>query len=91
MSGREPLHPGTRAAHAGLPAAVNGEPFLPGPTFAAPFHLAGAGVPQGYGRYANPTYALYEAALGELEGGVAAMPEANASATPPSSSPSAAS
>jgi len=71
VSGREPLGPGTRAAHAGLPAAVNGEPFLPGPTFAAPFHLAGAGVPQGYGRYANPTYALYEAALGELEGGVA--------------------
>jgi cystathionine gamma-lyase len=65
------LHPGTRAVHAGLPSARDGAPFLPGPTFAAPFHLAGAGVPAGYGRYGNPTYALYEQALGELEGGAA--------------------
>ena len=71
MSPREELHTGTRAVHAGLPAAVDGEPFLPGPTFAAPFHLGGPGVPSGYGRYANPTYTRYEAALGELEGGAA--------------------
>jgi len=71
VSGHEELHHGTRAVHAGLPPARDGEPFLPGPTFAAPFHLEGAGVPAGYGRYANPTYALYEQALGELEGGAA--------------------
>ena len=28
----------TRAVHAGLPAPSAGEPFLPGPTFAAPYH-----------------------------------------------------
>ncbi|MDQ3631688.1 MAG: PLP-dependent transferase, partial [Actinomycetota bacterium] len=71
MSGRGGLGPGTRTVHAGLPPARHGEPFLPGPTFAAPFHLAGPGVPAGYGRYGNPTYALYEQALGELEGGTA--------------------
>lgn len=63
--------PGTRAVHAGLPAARDGEPFLPGPTFAAPFHLTGPGSPEGYGRYANPTFTRYERALGELEGGEA--------------------
>ncbi len=71
MSGREELHHGTRAVHAGLPPARDGAPFLPGPTFAAPFHLAGAAVPAGYGRYANPTYSHYEDALGDLEGGAA--------------------
>jgi cystathionine gamma-lyase len=62
---------GTRAVHAGLPEAANGEPFLPGPTFAAPFHLSGEMTPEGYGRFGNPTWTLYEAALGELEGGTA--------------------
>jgi cystathionine gamma-lyase len=59
--------------HAGLPAAADGEPFLPGPVFAAPYHLAGAAdaSPYGYARYANPTWTAYEAALGELEGGEA--------------------
>ncbi len=71
MNGPAERRPGTRAVHAGLPPARDGEPFLPGPTFAAPFHLAGPGVPAGYGRYENPTYALYEQALGELEGGAA--------------------
>jgi cystathionine gamma-lyase len=33
---------GTRAVHAGLPPARRGAPFLPGPTFAAPYHLADA-------------------------------------------------
>lgn len=65
------LHLGTRAVHAGLPAAVDGEPFLPGPTFAAPFHLSGPAAPEGYGRFANPTYTRFEAALGDLEGGTA--------------------
>jgi cystathionine gamma-lyase len=61
--------------HAGLPAAGDGEPFLPGPVLAAPFHLSGAAdaSPYGYARYANPTWSAYEAALGELEGGEAVL------------------
>jgi cystathionine gamma-lyase len=60
----------TRTAHAGLPTGADGEPFLPGPTFAAPYHLAGAAEASrfNYGRYDNPTWARLEDALGELEG-----------------------
>ncbi len=60
----------TRAAHAGLPAAADGQPFLPGPTFAAPYHLAGPADASrfNYGRYDNPSWARLEDALGELEG-----------------------
>ena len=61
----------TRAVHAGLPPAADGQPFLPGPTFAAPYHLAGDASPTGYGRYFNPTWEAWEAALGEIEGGPA--------------------
>jgi cystathionine gamma-lyase len=64
---------GTRAVHAGLPEPVPGEPFLPGPVFAAPYHLdpvAGpAAAPDGYGRPDNPTRRRLEAAIGSLEGG----------------------
>jgi len=61
--------PSTRAAHAGLPAPEQGAPFLPGPVLAAPFHLAGeVGEVVGYNREGNPTWALYERALGEFEG-----------------------
>jgi len=42
--------------------------MLPGPVLAAPFHLSGEGVPEGYGRYGNPTWSVLEAAIGELEG-----------------------
>jgi cystathionine gamma-lyase len=65
----------TRAAHAGLPAGADGEPFLPGPTFAAPYHLTGApeATRFGYGRHDNPTWARLEEALGELEGGQAVV------------------
>jgi cystathionine gamma-lyase len=59
----------TRATHAGLPAAAQGEPFLPGPTFQAGNHWSGDASPDGYGRTANPTWTRYEAALAELEGG----------------------
>jgi cystathionine gamma-lyase len=55
--------------HAGLPAPERGAPFLPGPVLAAPTHLSGDADPAGYGRYGNPTWSRYEAALGELEGG----------------------
>jgi len=67
--------PGTRAVHAGLPAPRPGAPFLPGPVFAAPFHLAGdpSAAAHGYQRYGNPTWDLYERALGELEGGEAVV------------------
>ena len=66
---------GTRVVRAGLPAAEQGEPFLPGPVFAAPFHLSGdpEDSPAVYGRYGNPTWARYERALGELEGGEAVL------------------
>ncbi|AVT41454.1 cystathionine gamma-lyase [Plantactinospora sp. BB1] len=64
---------GTRSVHAGLPAPVPGQPFLPGPVFAAPYHLDPAvgpeASPNGYGRPDNPTRRLLEAAIGELEGG----------------------
>ncbi len=66
------LNPETQVVHGGLPAAANGTPFLPGPAFAAPFHLAGdpeLPTREGYGRFTNPTWEGYEAALGVLEGG----------------------
>lgn len=61
----------TRVIHAGVPAPEQGTPFRPGPTFASTYHLSGepAGVPFSYGRFDNPTWASFEQALGELEGG----------------------
>jgi cystathionine gamma-lyase len=63
--------PSTRSVHAGLPPPAQGQPFLPGPVFAAPFHLSGPVDASrfGYHRYANPTWERLERALGELEGG----------------------
>lgn len=62
---------GTRAVHAGLPEPVPGQPFLPGPVFAAPYHLDPVDGPgdNGYGRPDNPTRRALEGAIGELEGG----------------------
>ncbi len=72
MSERPPeTGPSTRAVHAGLPAAADGEPFLPGPTFAGPYHLAGDASPTGYARYVNPTWTRWEEALTSVEGGPA--------------------
>lgn len=64
---------GTRVIRAGLPQGTQGQPFLPGPTFAAPYHAAGepASAPYTYGRFHNPTWTHFEQALGELEGGPA--------------------
>ncbi|RQX55490.1 hypothetical protein DLJ57_07215 [Micromonospora chalcea] len=63
---------GTRSVHAGLPEAVPGQPFLPGPVFAAPYHLdperGPSAAADGYGRPDNPTRRLLETAIGELEG-----------------------
>src|SRR6476646_2720931 len=71
----EPLGPSTRSVHAGLPPARQGEPFLPGPVLASAYHLAGDDVHAtfGYLREGNPTWAAYERALGELEGGEAVL------------------
>jgi cystathionine gamma-lyase len=63
------LGDGTRTVRAGVPDAEQGEPFLPGPALAAPFHLQGDvdSSEWVYTRYGNPTWARYEAAIGELE------------------------
>ncbi|MFD6433065.1 cystathionine gamma-lyase [Streptomyces venezuelae] len=59
---------GTRAVRVGLPEPVKHEPTLPGPVFAAHFHLPGD--PTGgyaYGRDENPTWTHLERAIAELE------------------------
>ncbi|GAA1772343.1 cystathionine gamma-lyase [Luedemannella helvata] len=67
-----PLGDSTRAVHAGLPPLTPGQPFLPGPVFAAPFVLdpvtGGEGI-DWYGRPHNASRRHLEAAIGELEGG----------------------
>ena len=67
--------PSTRVVRAGLPEAEQGEPFLPGPVFAAPFHLSGDpyAAPMAYTRYGNPTWARYEDAVGGLESAEAVL------------------
>lgn len=63
---------GTRSVHAGLPDPVPGQPMLPGPVLAAPYHLDPEGFRpggDGYGRPQNPTVRNLERAIGELEGG----------------------
>jgi cystathionine gamma-lyase len=61
----------TRIVRAGLPDVAQGEPFLPGPTFAGTYHLSGEPATSAYtyGRYHNPTWTRFEQALSELEGG----------------------
>ncbi|KRD21249.1 MULTISPECIES: cystathionine gamma-lyase [unclassified Streptomyces] len=59
---------GTRAVRAGVPEPVKYEPTLPGPVFAAHFHLPGEPTgPYTYGRDENPTWTHLEHAIGELE------------------------
>ncbi|MFJ3654710.1 cystathionine gamma-lyase [Streptomyces nigra] len=72
MSGTQGQAPvpgdGTRAVRAGLPEPVKYEPTLPGPVFAAHYHLPGE--PTGaytYGRDENPTWTHLERAIGSLE------------------------
>lgn len=63
-----PRGDGTRAVRAGLPDPVKYEPPLPGPVFAAHFHLPGEPTgPYTYGRDENPTWTRLERAIGELE------------------------
>jgi cystathionine gamma-lyase len=64
---------GTKVIHAGLGPAVQGEPFLGGVTFAAPYYASGdpSTSRYTYGRDHNPTWTQFERALSELEGGIA--------------------
>jgi cystathionine gamma-lyase len=63
---------GTRAIHAGVPSGGDGSPLVPSPVFASTYRLAGEPTgPYQYGRHANPSWTIWEAALGELEGGEA--------------------
>lgn len=59
----------TRVVRAGLPEERPGEPALPGPVFAAHYHLPGDvdGAAYAYGRDANPTWTGLERAIAELE------------------------
>ncbi|HEV7847342.1 MAG TPA: cystathionine gamma-lyase [Thermoleophilaceae bacterium] len=67
--------PSTRVVRAGLPEAEQGEAFLPGPVFAAPFHLTGypSDSPASYARHGNPTWTRYEDAVGSLESAEAVL------------------
>jgi len=69
------MRQGTAVTRIAFPKPSQGSPFLPGPTFAAPFHAAGdlADIPFVYGRFHNPTWTRYEQALGEMEGGTAVV------------------
>ena len=64
---------GTRSVRAGEDAAVPGALLRPSPVFAAPFHLGdvppGTGGADGYARTGQPTLRVFEAAVGELDGG----------------------
>jgi cystathionine gamma-lyase len=75
MSDGTKFHDATRVVRAGLPEAAQGQPFHPGPVFAAPYHVAGdpAGAPYTYGRFHNPTWTHFETAVGDLEGGEAVV------------------
>jgi cystathionine gamma-lyase len=61
---------GTKVIHAGK-SVKQGEAFASPVVFAGPFYAEGdpAGIPFVYTRYANPTFAHFEEAISELEGG----------------------
>ena len=64
----EELGDGTRCVQGGHPPPRGGQPLLPGPVFAAPYHLGGPDD-DFYGRAGNPTWRALESAIGELDGG----------------------
>ena len=70
-SANDRWHGATRVVRAGLPDTQAGTPYLPGPVFAAPYHAPGDPSLSAYtyGRFHNPSWTHYEAALAELEGG----------------------
>ncbi|MGW1676687.1 cystathionine gamma-lyase [Saccharopolyspora sp. NPDC002376] len=65
------LGDGTRCVRGGHSEPVSGTPMLPGPVFAAPFHLGEdyQGGGDFYGRASNPTWRALESAIGDLDGG----------------------
>ncbi len=69
------LRTATRLLRAGRDQLGQGEPLLSGPVFAGTYRHLGdpASAPYTYGRYSNPTWSAYEAALTELEGGPAVV------------------
>ncbi len=69
-TGQDELGDGTRCVHGGDPAPEAGTPLLPGPVFAAPYHLGEPGGGEDfYGRAGNPTWRALETAIGDLDGG----------------------
>ena len=60
--------PATLAVAAGRPPRTPDGPLNPPLELAATYH---AGGEVGYGRYGNPTWRAFEAALGALDGGTA--------------------
>jgi cystathionine gamma-lyase len=64
---------GTKVVRAGLSQAAQGKALLSGVTFAGTYHATGdpSTSPYTYGRFHNPTWAQFEHALTELEGGTA--------------------
>ncbi len=65
------MHRDTLILQAGLPSHRAPGPFLPGPQFASTYVSPGdpAGHPYTYGRFHNPTWSAWEAALETIEGG----------------------
>jgi cystathionine gamma-synthase len=62
------LSPATVAVTAGRPPRVPDGPLNPPIVLASTYH---AGGETGYGRYGNPTWEMFEQAVGALEGGLA--------------------
>ncbi|GAA1682724.1 cystathionine gamma-lyase [Fodinicola feengrottensis] len=68
---------GTRVVTGGASPAEPGQPLIPSPVFAAPFHLGDqpVGTADGYARISHPSIRAYERALAGLDGGpVVAFP-----------------
>lgn len=67
------LGDGTRSVRAGEPPPERGMPLRPSPVFAAPYQLGDqpprAGGADTYARTEHPTLRVFEAAVGELDGG----------------------
>jgi cystathionine gamma-synthase len=63
-----PLSPATIAVAAGRPPRQPDGPMNPPIVMASTYHAGGDVV---YGRYGNPTWEMFESAVGALEGGVA--------------------
>jgi cystathionine gamma-lyase len=65
------MHRDTAILHAGYGAAGEAGPFRAGPQFSSTYTSPGdpAAHALTYGRFHNPTWSAWEAALGELEGG----------------------